>query len=131
MIAFLDTDIIIDFLKGREDAAKKIKLLRDSRTEICASVINYQEAMKGFVKEKYKEDEGNAELFFSSITIINYTPAEAKIALMIESILEPKGQAIGRFDVMIAATCMNVKGTLVTRNLKHFRRVPGLKVEAW
>ncbi len=131
MIALLDSYIIIDFLKGKQDAERKIQSLKEKSAEICTSVINYQEVMKGFTEEKYREKEGNAEIFFSSILIINYTPNEAKIALMLESLLGPKGQIIDRFDTMIAATCLNVKGVLVTRNLKHFHRVPGLKVEVW
>ena len=38
---------------------------------------------------------------------------------------------IGRADLFIASVALANDATLVTRNLKHFRRVPNLKVVNW
>lgn len=38
---------------------------------------------------------------------------------------------IGRADLLIACIALANDATLVTRNLKHFRQVPNLKVENW
>jgi len=45
--------------------------------------------------------------------------------------LERKGTPIGAMDMMIAAHARSMNAVLVTNNTKHFRRVPGLKVENW
>jgi tRNA(fMet)-specific endonuclease VapC len=42
-----------------------------------------------------------------------------------------KLRKIGRADLLIAAITLSHRATLVTRNLKDFRRVPGLQVENW
>jgi tRNA(fMet)-specific endonuclease VapC len=42
-----------------------------------------------------------------------------------------KLKKIGRADLLIAAITMASKATLVSRNLKDFREVPGLQVENW
>ena len=42
-----------------------------------------------------------------------------------------KVKKIGRADVLIAAIVLAHRATLVTRNLKDFRQVPGLPVENW
>jgi predicted nucleic acid-binding protein len=34
-------------------------------------------------------------------------------------------------DIRIAAIVIGGKGLLVSRNLRHFNRVPGLRVENW
>jgi predicted nucleic acid-binding protein len=34
-------------------------------------------------------------------------------------------------DVFIAATALEEDVTLVTGNVKHFERIPGLKIENW
>jgi tRNA(fMet)-specific endonuclease VapC len=42
-----------------------------------------------------------------------------------------KLKKIGRADVLIAAITLANRATLVSRNLKDFRQVPGLRVENW
>jgi tRNA(fMet)-specific endonuclease VapC len=42
-----------------------------------------------------------------------------------------KLKKIGRADLLIAAIVLANRATLVTRNLKDFRLVPGLQVENW
>jgi tRNA(fMet)-specific endonuclease VapC len=34
-------------------------------------------------------------------------------------------------DLLIAAHALSLEATLVTNNLVHFRRIPGLKVTDW
>ena len=38
---------------------------------------------------------------------------------------------IGRADLLIASIALAHRATLVTRNVKHFRQFPGLRVENW
>ncbi len=38
---------------------------------------------------------------------------------------------IGRADLLIASIAFAHRATLVTRNVKHFRQFPGLRVENW
>lgn len=45
--------------------------------------------------------------------------------------LAKRGTPIGAFDAMIAAHALALKLILVTNNEKHFRKVPGLKIENW
>jgi len=51
--------------------------------------------------------------------------AEIKTALL------AKGQAIGPYDMLIAAHARHIGATVVTNNEREFRRAPGLEVENW
>jgi tRNA(fMet)-specific endonuclease VapC len=42
-----------------------------------------------------------------------------------------KLKKVGRADLLIAAFAMANRAVLVTRNLKDFRQVPGLRIENW
>lgn len=42
-----------------------------------------------------------------------------------------KLRKIGRADLLIAVIALAHRATLVTRNVRHFRQVPGLRVENW
>ncbi len=45
--------------------------------------------------------------------------------------LGTRGEGIGVEDALIGATAMANGLTVVTRNLKHFERIEGLKSESW
>jgi tRNA(fMet)-specific endonuclease VapC len=45
--------------------------------------------------------------------------------------LDKKLRKIGRADLLIACIVLAHRGTLVTRNVRHFRDIPGLQVQNW
>ena len=45
--------------------------------------------------------------------------------------LQDNGTLIGANDLWIAASCLAYRMPVVTRNVEHFRRVPGLEVESY
>ena len=52
-------------------------------------------------------------------------------AAEIRHALERRGQGIGPLDTLIAATAIASNAMLVTRNVREFGRVPGLKLIDW
>jgi tRNA(fMet)-specific endonuclease VapC len=42
-----------------------------------------------------------------------------------------KFRKIGRADLLITSIAIANKSTLVTRNLRHFKQIPGLSIENW
>jgi tRNA(fMet)-specific endonuclease VapC len=49
----------------------------------------------------------------------------------IKAMLERRGTRIEDFDAAIAAHALSLEATLVTTNLDHIIRIPGLRVEDW
>lgn len=49
----------------------------------------------------------------------------------IASSLAARGTPIGEFDTLIAAHACAARCTMVTNNVRHFSKVPGLVVERW
>lgn len=45
--------------------------------------------------------------------------------------VELRSNLIGDLDLLIASTALTNKQVLLTRNKKHFERVPGLQIEGW
>ena len=66
-----------------------------------------------------------------NITVVPFDEACAGNFGRIASGLVEKGTPIGEFDAMIAAHALALGVTLVTNNVKHFSRVPGLKLANW
>ncbi|MGZ5440093.1 MAG: PIN domain-containing protein, partial [Candidatus Aminicenantales bacterium] len=56
---------------------------------------------------------------------------EALLAGELLAGLSLTGQNIDVEDVLIAATALTQGLTVVTNNVRHFERIPGLRVEDW
>jgi tRNA(fMet)-specific endonuclease VapC len=59
-------------------------------------------------------------------------PLDARSTMAFERLQLIKGlKKIGRGDLLIASIALAHGATLVTRNLKHFRQVPQLRLVNW
>jgi tRNA(fMet)-specific endonuclease VapC len=73
----------------------------------------------------------NLQEFANGLVLLSWDAAAADHYGDIRAGLERKGAPIGAMDMMIAAHARSINAVLVTNNLKHFRRVPRLKLENW
>lgn len=69
--------------------------------------------------------------FAGGLTVVGWDAAAAEHYGEIRALLERAGAPLGSMDLMIAAHARSLDAVLVTNNQKHFRRVPGLKLENW
>lgn len=72
-----------------------------------------------------------AEADLARFEILSYTYEIAKTAAEIDATLTRDGQSISLPDIVLAATALYYKLTLVTRNIEHFKRVSNLKFEIY
>ena len=71
------------------------------------------------------------EQFLDSINIIDFTNKEARSTASIRSALKKAGTPIGAYDILIGATALANGLTLVTSNIREFKRIPNLSLENW
>jgi len=64
----------------------------------------------------------------SIVTVLSYDVEVAKVYGGIRARLEDAGQPLADADLQIAATAIHHDLELVTGNLRHFRRIPGLRL---
>lgn len=109
----IDTDILIDFLRGREDA--RSYLLEISKNHHpCCSVITIAEIYAGM----RKSEEEKTTVLLDSLIVISITEEIAKIAGEFKR--ETKIQNLELDDCLIAATALAEKAILATKNSKHY-----------
>lgn len=127
----LDTNICIYLIKKNPE-----KVLRHFREhpigEIGISSITLAELHFGV--EKSLHIEKNREALEEFITPLDIAPfdAEASSAYgMLRSSLEQAGTPIGAMDLLIAAHAMSLGATLVTNNVREFKRIRKLKIADW
>jgi tRNA(fMet)-specific endonuclease VapC len=71
------------------------------------------------------------ETFLSLFHLADFDLAAAIHYAEIRAMLEAKGTPIGPLDLLIAAQARALGATLVTANVREFKRVKGLKVQTW
>lgn len=127
----LDTDICIYLIK--KQPRKVLDRLMDcSPDDVALSVVTLSELAFGVAKSRDKSKNGKAlELFMAPFQVLPF-PVEAAFAYAeIRAHLEKKGRPIGPMDLMIAAHAVSLGATLVSNNLREYRRVPRLEAENW
>jgi len=118
----LDTNIYIDFGQGKEEV---VDLIAGQSTEVLLTVIVLGELFYGFQKgSKSADNETTFRRFVTElgVSIIDVDEEVARKYSLIYSALSAKGTPIPINDVWIAACCMSVGGTLLTRD-RHFEHI--------
>ena len=128
----LDTDICIHAMKSRDLVLSR--RLDDLRGRCAVSDVSLYELYSG--AERYDIPAkciAIIDAFIARLIVLPFDTAAARIAAPLRFRLESKGRKIGGFDMLIAATALAHKLTLITNNAREFKRVPNLNVEplAW
>jgi len=127
----LDTNICIYIIKNKPPIVReKFKKFRVG--ELCISTITVSELMYGAFKSKFVEKNLKAiNDFLIPFDIVEYDYMASIEYGKIRANLEKKGRVIGNMDMQIAGHALALNLTLVTNNIKEFKRVDGLILENW
>ncbi len=124
----LDTSTLIDIIRNKPDSVNFLQ--NNVKEKLFTSIICVVELLEGANLSKNIKVEKT--LIDNAIKAINppllFDNQQAEIAGQIRSMLRKIGQKIDDFDTLIAASAIATNSTLVTTNLKHFTRIPNLRL---
>jgi tRNA(fMet)-specific endonuclease VapC len=131
-----DTDVLSLLREGHPAVCARVAL--HSPSDLAVTVIAVEEHLTGWYTlvrrardpeqlERAYQRLADATQFFAGMRILNFSQA----AMARYEELARLKLNIGKMDLRIAAIVLEAGATLVTRNLRDFRRVPGLVVEDW
>ncbi len=127
----LDTNICIGFLNGRLPGVDE-RLAAETATDVVlCSVVKAELLFGAYESERRGQNLKRLEQFFAAFSSLPFTDEAADWYGRLRAILAKAGEPIGNNDLLIAATALSANVTLVTRNEKEFRKVPGLRLEVW
>lgn len=131
MLYLLDTCAVSDFVKKDANTLNRLKAL--SPPEVKISVITAHELWYGLFRnlQMKKTTQEAVRGFLIDVEALPFTDDEATIAARIRVDLQKAGQPIGAYDLLIAATALVNKLTLVTSNEREFSRIANLSIENW
>ena len=136
----LDTDVASVFQCGQGVDYNRLcaRMVLEKVDEVFVSIATIEEQLRGWLafvgKAKtvaglilgYDKLHGLFR-FYNSRRIIDFTESSATRF----QALRKQGIRIGTMDLRIAAITLAHNAILISRNLRDFRQVPGLRVEDW
>ncbi len=122
----LDSSVCVLILRGRTAVAEL-----PAPPEAGISAIVAAELWAGAVKAKRASEVAALEQLLDFFPVLDFTANATRVYGEIRADLEQRGQPIGPLDQLIAAHARSLGATVVTVNVREFKRVKGLKVQAW
>ena len=118
----IDSNILIDAMNGIVNA---ISFLEEQQaTEVQISIVSAMELIAGC---RNKNEMGELQRFFQRCALLPITTTASQVAFqLMESFYLSHGLILP--DALIAATAIEHNLTLYTRNTRHFRMIPQLKI---
>jgi tRNA(fMet)-specific endonuclease VapC len=133
VIYVLDTNAVSALMKGAPAVVERLAATDPSSVAVPQPVL----AEIAFGIERLPRSKRRAalrarfDLLAAELARAEWTDEVSWMYGRIKTALERRGERIEDFDAAIAAHALAVEATLVTANLDHMTRVPGLRVEDW
>jgi tRNA(fMet)-specific endonuclease VapC len=129
----LDTNVLSALMKGDNRAVDRLRAV--SKDEVAAAQPALAEIAFGIARlprSKRREAlQARFDLLRSELPRVAWTDSVSECFGSIKATLEKRGERIEDFDAAIAAHALAAGATLVTSNVNHMVRVPGLVIEDW
>ncbi len=131
MSYLLDTNVCIAFLNDEKSKiASRFTRLSPEEVKLC-SVVKAELAYGARHSSRVEENLAKLSRFFELFESLPFDDGAAEHYGVLRAQLRRAGTPLGANDLLIAAIAASADLTLVTRNQEEFRRVAGLRVEAW
>jgi tRNA(fMet)-specific endonuclease VapC len=130
MTYLIDTDWVIDHLNHIERVTRRLEELTPAG--LALSIISLAELYEGvYYSRDSVESEAALQRFLNpELMILGLDEATCKIFGKERGRLRTAGLMIGDCDLLIGATALRHKLTLLTNNRRHFERIDGLRMES-
>lgn len=129
----LDTNAVSALMKGNPAVVDRLAAAAPEDIAIPQPVIaEIAFGIERLPRSKRRTSlQARFDLVSAELRRVDWTDAVSHAFGRIKAILDRRGTRIEDFDAAIAAHALALEATLVTANLDHMIRVPGLRVEDW
>ncbi len=127
-----DTTFAIDLMRKEQKAIDKLNELTRRGEIVLFTTLTIFELFSGIKQCKKPEHEKEkVRSVLKEQLLIHFDEDAAEKAGEIDGTLIKEGIMIQPIDSMIAGITLTKSEKILTRNIKHFQRVQGLKVETY
>ncbi len=129
-----DTDVISNLLKRHPSTILIAKLASIPPEKQFTSSITLGELVHGAYRLKGRTQalmEQIDNVLLANLSILPFDSAAARRYGELRAHLESQGILTGDADLRIASIALSRDLTVVTGNIRHFERIPGLAIDNW
>ena len=133
MIYVLDTNAVSALMKGNPAVVDRLAATTPAEVAIPQPVVaEIAFGIERLPRSKRRTSlQARFDLVSAELPRAEWTDAVSQMFGRVKATLERRGTRIEEFDAAIAAHALVLDATLVTAELDHMVRVPGLRVEDW
>ena len=129
----LDTDVLIYYLRGKNDSYIKMKNLKKKEESLNTTIFNVAELYKGcYSMKNVAKGLMKVKLLIDALDdIFLFEKDSAEEFAKLSSDLKNRGRSVGIMDELIASICIVHQESLYSGNVKHFERIDDLNIYDW
>lgn len=130
--ALLDTDTLSEVIKDRDPQVRQAaRQYLETHGSFTFSIITRYEVLRGLKAKRATRQVAAFEHWCQTSNVLPLSDDVVVRAADLYADLYRSGDLISDADILIAATAMVHGLTLVTENVAHFQRIPGLPIASW
>ena len=123
----LDADWVIQALAGRPQAVNDLEMLAPEG--IAISWVTVGEIYEGaYASPNPQAHLADFRQFLQPFAVLNLNDPIVERFAELRSFLRRRGELISDFDILLGATALHYDLTVLTHNVRHLRRIPGLRL---
>lgn len=127
--AIIDTEVLVDLLRNRKEAIAFVSELEVKKFLLATTAVNAFELYYGAHKSDQPEKGiQSTKTLLKRLVLLPFTPRSAQKAGHLYAELGKKGQPIGLRDTFVGGIALTRGFSVATRNVEHFKKIPGLKI---
>jgi tRNA(fMet)-specific endonuclease VapC len=128
-LKLLDTDTCIAILRGNAAVIQRRAATSD---DVVTTWITAAELYYGAAKSTAAaKNRALVTSFLATLPVLGLDDASVEVFGEAKALLERQGQRLADADLFIGAIAAVQSATVVTGNVRHYERIPGVIVENW
>lgn len=127
----IDTDVLSAATKGNPPIALIRKFGTVPTSRQFTTAINLGEMLFGATKARRPGLAKEIRQMVKYMTVLPFDTDAAELYATLRADLETAGQTLHEADLRVASVALARNLIMVTGNVRHFERIPGLSVENW
>lgn len=136
-MACLDTSVLIDLGRGpgsawQQRAQRAVADLARRGSLLATTRFNVAELWVGIFRAPDRPvEQAKVERLLAPLAVLEFDANGARLFGQLTAHLQALGEPVGDMDALIAAVALAHGHEILTRNAKHFRRIPGVIVHTY